>query len=75
MIEPGKFKPLDRYVAHTISVEVGRVSGETPAVEARQRVEAALALGRGTIYVLDPQGQEAIASTQLLLPGQRALLR
>jgi excinuclease ABC subunit A len=50
-IEPGKFKALDRYVEHTISVELGRFGKKQPAPDRRRLVDAALALGRGTLYV------------------------
>ncbi|MCE0521929.1 MAG: excinuclease ABC subunit UvrA [Methylacidiphilales bacterium] len=68
-IEPSKFKALDRYVEHTISVELGRFHKKRPAPDRRRLVEAALALGRGTLYVLDPRGRETVYSTQLFCPG------
>ncbi|MCE0484421.1 MAG: excinuclease ABC subunit UvrA [Methylacidiphilales bacterium] len=68
-IEPAKFKPLDRYVEHTISVELGRFSRKMPAAERRRLVDIALALGRGTLYALDPRGPETVFSTQLFCPG------
>ena len=40
-----KFKALDRYVEHTISVEVGRFGKKQSAAERRRLVETALALG------------------------------
>ena len=52
-IEPAKFKALDRYVEHTISVEMGRFGKKQPPAERRRLVETALALGRGTLYALD----------------------
>jgi excinuclease ABC subunit A len=68
-IEPGKFKALDRYVEHTISVELGRFMKNQPAPERRRLVDTALALGRGTLYVLDPMNRETVYSTQLFCPG------
>jgi excinuclease ABC subunit A len=68
-IEPGKFKALDRYVEHTISVELGRFHKKQPAADRRRLIDAALALGRGTLYVLDSRGRETIYSTQLFCPG------
>ena len=68
-IEPAKFKALDRYVEHTISVELGRFGKKQSPTERRKLIEAALALGRGTLYVLDPRGQETVYSTSLFCPG------
>ncbi len=68
-IEPGKFKALDRYVEHTISVEMGRFSKGQAATDRRKLVESALGLGRGTLYVLAPRGRETVYSTQLFCPG------
>jgi excinuclease ABC subunit A len=68
-IEPAKFKALDRYVEHTISVELGRFNKKQPAPDRRRLIDAALALGRGTLYVLDARGRETVYSTQLFCPG------
>ncbi len=68
-IEPSKFKALDRYVEHTISVELGRFHKKQPAADRRRLIDAALALGRGTLYVLDARGRETVYSTQLFCPG------
>ena len=68
-IEPAKFKALDRYSEHTISVELGRFGKKLPAPERRKLIDAALALGRGTLYVLDARGKETVYSTQLFCPG------
>jgi excinuclease ABC subunit A len=68
-IEPAKFAALDRYVEHTISVELGRLNKRQPAPERRRLVDAALALGRGTLYALDARGRETVYSTQLFCPG------
>jgi len=68
-IEPAKFKALDRYVEHTISVEVGRFNPKQPAVDRRRLIDGALGLGRGTLYVLDARGRETVYSTQLFCPG------
>ncbi|MCE0496793.1 MAG: excinuclease ABC subunit UvrA [Methylacidiphilales bacterium] len=68
-IEPDKFKPLDRYVEHTISVELGVFSRKIPSADRRRMIDFALALGRGTLYALDPRGRETIYSTQLFCPG------
>ncbi len=68
-IEPAKFKALDRYVEHTISVELGRFNKKRPAAERRHLIDTALALGRGTLYILDTRGRETVYSTQLFVPG------
>jgi excinuclease ABC subunit A len=68
-IEPDKFKPLDRYVEHTISVELGIFSRKIPPAERRRLIDSALALGRGTLYALGPRGRETVYSTQLFCPG------
>jgi excinuclease ABC subunit A len=68
-IEPAKFQALDRYVEHTISVELGRFGPKQSPTERRKLVDAALSLGRGTLYVLDPKKRETVYSTQLFCPG------
>jgi excinuclease ABC subunit A len=68
-IEPGKFKALDRYVEHTISVELGRFSLKQSAMDRRRMIDTALAMGRGTLYALDARGKETVYSTQLFCPG------
>jgi len=68
-IEPAKFKALDRYVEHTISVELGRFNKKQSPTDRRRLVDSALGLGRGTLYVLDSRGRETVYSTQLFVPG------
>ncbi len=68
-IEPAKFKALDRYVEHTISVELGRFVKKQASPDRRRLVDAALGLGRGTLYALDSRGRETVYSTQLFCPG------
>ena len=69
-----KFKALDRYVEHTISVEVGRFGKKQSPTERRKLIEAALALGRGTLYALDPRGKETVYSTSLFCPRHGPLV-
>ena len=68
-IEPAKFKALDRYVEHTVSVEVGRFGKKQAGAERRRLVETALALGRGTLYAHDVKGRATVYSTALFCPG------
>jgi excinuclease ABC subunit A len=68
-IEPARFKALDRYVEHTISVELGRFAKRQATIERRRLVETALALGRGTLYAIDEKGRETVYSTALFCPG------
>jgi excinuclease ABC subunit A len=68
-IAPDKFKALDRYVEHTISVELGRFARGQSAPDRRKLVETALTLGRGTLYAVDAKGRETVFSTQLFCPG------
>jgi excinuclease ABC subunit A len=68
-IEPAKFQPLDRYVEHTISVELGRFAKGQSAPDRRRLLDTALALGRGTLYTLNDQKLEAVYSTSLFCPG------
>jgi excinuclease ABC subunit A len=68
-IEPAKFKALDRYVEHTVSVELGWFIRKQSPAWRRRLVETALALGRGTLYALDEKGRETVYSTQLFVPG------
>jgi excinuclease ABC subunit A len=68
-IEPPKFKALDRYVEHTISVEVGRFSRKLASAERRRLVDSTLGLGRGTLYAVDPKGRQTVYSTALFCPS------
>ncbi len=68
-IEPAKFKALDRYVEHTISVELGRFGKKQSGTDRRRLIDSALGLGRGTLYALDSRGRETVYSTQLFVPG------
>jgi excinuclease ABC subunit A len=68
-IAPEKFKALDRYVEHTVSVELGRVNAKLGAPERRKLVEQALTLGRGTLYTVDARARETVYSTALFCPG------
>jgi excinuclease ABC subunit A len=68
-IEPAKFKALDRYVEHTISVKLGRFSKKQSGIDRRRLLDTALGLGRGTLYALDAMGRETVYSTQLFCPG------
>jgi len=68
-IEPAKFKALDRYVEHTISVEIGRFGKKQAPTERRRLVESALALGRGTLYAFDSKNRQTVYSTALFCPG------
>jgi len=68
-IEPAKFKALDRYVEHTICVELGRFGAKQSPADRRRLVDLALAMGRGTLYSLDARGRETVYSTQLFCPG------
>jgi excinuclease ABC subunit A len=68
-IEPAKFKALDRYVEHTISVEIGRFNRKLAPVERRRLVDLALALGRGTLYAIDAKARQTVYSTALFCPG------
>jgi excinuclease ABC subunit A len=68
-IEPSKFKALDRYVEHTISVEIGRFGKKQAPAERRRLVESALALGRGTMYAFDAKNRQTVYSTALFCPG------
>ncbi len=68
-IEPSKFKALDRYVEHTISVELGRFAKGQSTADRRRLLDTALALGRGTLYALDGRKRETVYSTSLFCPG------
>jgi excinuclease ABC subunit A len=68
-IEPDKFKALDRYVEHTVSVEVGRFSRRLAPAERRRLVDSTLALGRGTLYAVGAKDRQTVYSTALFCPG------
>ena len=66
-IEPANFQPLDRYKEHQIDLLVGQLSPgrkDLPIL-----VSQALALGKGTLYALDPKGKSTIHSHHLFCPG------
>jgi excinuclease ABC subunit A len=68
-IAPAKFKALDRFTEHTIDVVLGNLSKKQTEAERRKLIEAALLLGRDTLYVLDNKSRETIYSTALSVPG------
>jgi excinuclease ABC subunit A len=68
-IQPSNFKALDRYVEHTVSVEIGRFGKKQAPAERRRLVESALALGRGTLYAFDSMKRPTVYSTALFCPG------
>ena len=57
---------LDRYREHDVEVVVGEVQARDPSLE--RVVRKALDLGRGTIRVINEEGEEAIFSTKLYCP-------
>ena len=50
-------------------MELGRFGKKQAPVDRRRLVDAALGLGRGTLYALDSRGRETVYSTQLFCPG------
>jgi excinuclease ABC subunit A len=65
---------LDRFREHDVEIVVGTLSrtaetSSTARIQARAQLEAALKLGRGTLFALDRKGNVTIHSTERACPG------
>ncbi len=68
LIPSAGFQKLERFREHTIDVVVGEIDpGDTKQVESV--VREALAIGRGTIRLLDKQNKLHVASTEMSCPS------
>ena len=62
------FKKLERFKEHTISVVVGTIDRKR-ILKARNLVQRALEIGRGTAHLLDAKNRLTTMSTEMSCPG------
>ncbi|HEY8835130.1 MAG TPA: excinuclease ABC subunit A, partial [Chthoniobacterales bacterium] len=63
-----QFRKLERFKEHTIDVVVGSIDAKR-ILKARNLVQRALAIGRGTAHLLDARHRLTIMSTEMSCPG------
>ena len=63
-----QFRKLERFKEHTIDVVVGAIDAKR-ILKARNLVQRALEIGRGTAHLLDPKNRLTIMSTEMSCPG------
>ncbi|PYL56479.1 MAG: hypothetical protein DMF30_09785, partial [Verrucomicrobia bacterium] len=68
LIPLAQFRKLERFKEHTIDVVVG-VIGAKRILKARNLVQRALEIGRGTAHLLDTRNRLTIMSTEMSCPG------
>lgn len=62
------FKKLERFKEHTIDVVVGAIDSRR-ILKARNLIERALDIGRGTAHLLDTRHRLTVVSTEMSCPG------
>src|SRR5205085_10374854 len=62
------FRKLERFKEHTIDVVVGVIDAKR-ILKARNLVQRALDIGRGTAHLLDRQSRVTVMSTEMSCPG------
>ncbi len=62
------FRKLERFKEHTIDVVVGSIDAKR-ILKARNLVQRALEIGRGTAHLLDSKNRLAVMSTEMSCPG------
>ncbi len=63
-----QFRKLERFKEHTIDVVVGVIDAKR-ILKARNLVQRALDIGRGTAHLLDAQQRVSVMSTEMSCPG------
>jgi len=63
-----QFRNLERFKEHTIDVVVGAIDAKR-ILKARNLVQRALDIGRGTAHLLDAKHRVAVMSTEMSCPG------
>jgi len=63
-----QFRKLERFKEHTIDVVVGVIDAKR-ILKARNLVQRALDIGRGTAHLLDSRNQLTVMSTEMSCPG------
>ena len=64
----GQFRKLERFKEHTIDVVVGVIDAKR-ILKARNLVQRALDIGRGTAHLLDAKHRLTVMSTEMSCPG------
>ncbi len=68
LIGVSEFQKLERFREHTIDVVVGGIDAKRIA-KARNLVQRALEIGRGTAHLLDAKNRLTVMSTEMSCPG------
>ena len=68
LIAVDEFRKLERFKEHTIDVVVGSIDAKR-ILKARNLVQRALEIGRGTAHLLDSKNRLAVMSTEMSCPG------
>ena len=67
-IPVAQFRKLERFREHTIDVVVGAIDAKR-ILKARNLVQRALEIGRGTAHLLDAKNRLTVMSTEMSCPG------
>ena len=68
LVPVSQFRKLERFKEHTIDVVVGAIDAKR-ILKARNLVERALEIGRGTAHLLDGKHRQTVVSTEMSCPG------
>ncbi|MEO5754935.1 MAG: excinuclease ABC subunit A, partial [Chthoniobacterales bacterium] len=68
LIPVAQFRKLERFKEHTIDAVVGMIDARR-ILKARNLVQRALAIGRGTAHLLDARNRLTVMSTEMSCPG------
>jgi excinuclease ABC subunit A len=68
LIPVAQFRKLERFKEHTIDVVVGAIDAKR-ILKARNLVQRALDIGRGTAHLLDSKHRGTVMSTEMSCPG------
>ncbi len=68
LVPVGHFRKLERFKEHTIDVVVGVIDAKR-ILKARNLVQRALDIGRGTAHLLDAKHNLTVMSTEMSCPG------
>ena len=68
LIPVAQFRKLERFKEHTIDVVVGVIDAKR-ILKARNLVQRALEIGRGTAHLLDAKNRLTVMSTEMSCPG------
>jgi excinuclease ABC subunit A len=68
LVPVSQFRKLERFKEHTIDVVVGVIDAKR-ILKARNLVQRALEIGRGTAHLLDSKNRLTVMSTEMSCPG------